>query len=76
MAYELLLQEAEGMSDARLMEVIRFMRFIKKDPDEHVYSVQSKSSRSNWIRTPGGLSGKIMIAEGFDDPIEGFEEYQ
>ena len=29
MAYEMLMQEAQGMSEAALMEVVRFMRFLK-----------------------------------------------
>ena len=31
MALELLLEEAQGMSEASLMEVVRFMRFVKQE---------------------------------------------
>ena len=75
MALELLLQEAQGMSEDDLMKVIRYMRFIKIEDTKNKESCRETSDRSNWIRKPGGLSGKIIMMEGFDDPIEGFEEY-
>ena len=77
MEFELLIREAQGLSESSLMEVIRFMKFIKREEAEKTGQTpaQSCDDRSKWIRTPGGLNGKIVMAEGFDDPIDGFEEY-
>ena len=59
MAYEMLLQEAQGMSEDALMEVIRFMRFIKLEGRAAIERKTSEadSDRKNWIRRPGGLNG-------------------
>ena len=39
MALELLLEEAQGMSEASLMEVVRFMRFVKQERFKRIYSL-------------------------------------
>ena len=77
MAYEMLLQEAQGMSEDALMEVIRFMRFIKLEGRAAIERKTSEadSDRKNWIRRPGGLSGKIVMSDDFDAPLEEFREY-
>lgn len=77
MAYEMLMQEAQGMSEAALMEVVRFMRFIKGESkaDAPQGATAQSTDRSKWIRTPGGLSGKIVMSEDFDAPLDEFKEY-
>ena len=78
MAYEWLMQEAQGLSEDELMEVVRFMKFIKTEAlieSSQKQPLIQNSGRSHWIRIPGGLSGKIVMTEDFDDPIPGFEEY-
>ena len=77
MAYEMLMQEAQGMSEAALMEVVRFMRFIKGESKTDVpqSTAEQSTDRSKWIRTPGGLSGKIVMSEDFDAPLDEFKEY-
>lgn len=77
MEFELLIREAQGLSESSLMEVIRFMKFIKREEAEKTGQTPARpcADRSKWIRTPGGLNGKIVMTEGFDDPIDGFEEY-
>lgn len=77
MAYEMLMQEAQGMSEAALMEVVRFMRFLKGEhqaESKQSASAQDKDS-SKWLRKPGGLRGKIVMADDFDAPLEDFKEY-
>ena len=78
MSYELLMQEAQGLSEDELMEVVRFMKFIKTESLIEFPQKQpliQNSGKSQWVRTPGGLSGRIVMSEDFDDPIPGFEEY-
>lgn len=77
MAYELLIQEAQGMSEVALMEVVRFMRFIKGERREEASksAAEQTEDMSKWIRRPGGLSGRIVMSDDFDEPLEEFEEY-
>ena len=72
MAYELLLAEAQGMSEATLMEVVRFMQFIKK---EKANSEISETDEKPVIRKAGKYRGQIVIADDFDAPLEEFREY-
>ena len=76
MAYEMLMQEAQGMSEAALMEVVRFMRFIKGEhrAESEQNAAQGKDN-GKWFRKPGGLSGKIVMSDDFDAPLEDFKEY-
>lgn len=76
MAYEMLLQEAQGMSEAALMEVVRFMRFIKLEiqSEEAKNTTEPVNDKKDWIRKPGGMKG-IVMADDFDAPLEDFEEY-
>ena len=77
MAYELLIQEAQGMSEASLMEVVRFMRFIKSErrAESSHLSTEQEKDRSMWIRKPGGLNGKVRMSKDFDAPLDEFQEY-
>ena len=71
MALDLILQEAKGMSDEELMEVLRYMRFIKIESIRNEETKQEKRK----IRTGGIYHGKIRIAEDFDEPLDDFKEY-
>ena len=73
MALELLLEEAQGMSEEDLMEVIRFMRFIKAG-SRRVAAPVSESEKPV-LRKAGKYRGKIVIADDFDEPLEEFKEY-
>ena len=77
MAYELLMQEAQGMSEAALMEVVRFMRFIKGESrtEQAQPAAEPERDASTWIRKPGGLSGGIVMSDDFDAPLDEFKEY-
>jgi len=76
MALDLLLQEASGLSEAELNQVIRFVRFIK------IESVNKKSSEnenvnthSSVIRKAGIYRGKGWMSDDFNEPLDDFKEY-
>ena len=78
MPIDMLVQEAQGMTDESLMEVIRFMQFLKTVPSGilPVVPVASPAEEGGKIyRRPGLYKGRIRLAEGFDDPLDDFEEY-
>ena len=77
MALELLLEEAQGMSEASLMEVVRFMRFVKLEnhnASENSILLEKEGSKPA-IRKPGLYKGQIRIADDFDAPVDDFKEY-
>ena len=75
MALELLLNEAKGMSDEALMEVIRFMRFLKVDSADRPVADTMTSEGKKKYRTAGSYRGQIIMSDDFDEPIEDFKEY-
>ena len=76
MALELLIQEAEGMSEAALLQVLRFMRFIKAEPAQQSAEERAGQEENRpVIRRAGIYRGQIRMAEDFDAPLEEFEEY-
>ena len=72
MAYELLMREAQGMSESALMEVVRFMRFLKNEAAAR--SEGGEDSRPV-VRKAGLYRGKVAMSEDFDAPLEEFKEY-
>lgn len=72
MAYELLIQEAQGMSESALMEVVRFMRFLK---NEAAARSEGREGSRPAVRKAGLYRGKVAMAEDFDAPLEEFKEY-
>lgn len=77
MALDLLLEEAQGMSEASLMEVVRFMRFVKMENNENLEESVSHNVEGNStvIRKPGLYKGLIKMADDFNAPLEDFKEY-
>ena len=67
MALELLLQEAQGLSEDSLMEVLRFMRFNKAEGE--------RAASQTTQRKAGQYRGQIWMAEDFDAPMSEFKEY-
>ena len=71
MALELLVEEAKGMSEESLMEVLRFMRFIKIE-NRHEHSL---STDGPVVREAGKYRGQIVMSDDFNEPLEEFREY-
>ena len=73
MALDLILQEAQGLSEESLMEVIRFMKFIKA---EGMKAADAKSEMEySKVRKAGLYRGQIWMADDFDAPLSEFKEY-
>ena len=70
MALELILQEAQGLSEESLMEVLRFMRFIKAE-SENAESAKARTA----VRKAGLYRGQIWIEDDFDAPLDDCKEY-
>lgn len=72
MPLELLMEEAKDMSDLALMEVVRFMRFIKREGSNPTFE---NTSRPQPIRRAGQFQGEITMSDDFDETFEDFKEY-
>ena len=72
MTIDILEKEAVGMSEETLMEVVRFMRFIKLK-DLSTKSTEKKASKV--LRSGGKYRGQGWMADDFDEPLEEFREY-
>lgn len=69
MALDLIVQEAEGMTDEALMEVLHYMQFIK-------ITMKPSAEPGKKKRRIGGIyHGQIRIAPDFDAPLDDFAEY-
>ncbi len=76
MALDLIVQEAAGMSDEALTEVLHFMRFIKMESaGAGAVSKRAAPHPGKKLRTGGIYQGKIRIADDFDAPLDDFREY-
>ncbi|MBQ9198499.1 MAG: DUF2281 domain-containing protein [Clostridia bacterium] len=72
MALELLMDEAKGMSDEALMQVVQYMRFLKWEKKEKkALSVDGMDI----LRQPGMYRHMIKIADDFDAPLDDLKEY-
>ena len=74
MPLDLLVAEAEGMTDDAIMEVVRFMKFIKI---EHRSFVSGSPRDTKRLREAGYFktTGKGWMADDFDEPLDDFKEY-
>ena len=74
MPLDLLVAEAEGMTDDAIMEVVRFMKFIKI---EQRSSMSASLNNTKHLREAGYFknTGKGWMADDFDEPLEDFKEY-
>ena len=76
MLIDMLLQEAKGMTDDAILEVVRFIQFLKIAPVKNVssFAAQAGNEGKKVYRKPGLYKEQIKIADGFDDPLDDFEE--
>ena len=74
MPLDLLVAEAEGMTDDAIMEVVRFMKFIKIEQRSSMSASPKETTR---LREAGYFkhSGKGWMSDDFDEPLEDFKEY-
>ena len=76
MALDLLLQEASGLSEAELNQVIRFVRFIKiESANKKSSGNEDGNTHSSVIRKAGIYRGKVWMSDDFNDPLDDFKEY-
>lgn len=69
MSVDILIQEANGLSEDKIAEVVSFIQFLKtKDTSK-------KDNAPKHYRTPGGLKGKCVMADDFDETPDCFKEY-
>lgn len=73
MAIDILLHEAQGLPEDAIMEVVRFVKFIKAEgmsrSAAHVVEKQKK------VRNAGKYRGQIKMSDDFDAPLEEFRGY-
>ena len=76
MALDMLIQEAQGLTEESLMEVVRFMRFIKSEhnlriiPSGKAVSTEDKTK----IRQAGKYRGQFHMSLDFDEALEEFRD--
>ena len=72
MPLELLIQETQGLSNEAIMEVVRFVRFLKTESQsDTALAAQPKKK----YRTAGMHRGQGWMADDFDAPLADFKEY-
>ena len=74
MALELLINEAKGMSDVTLMEVVHYMRYLKITAGNKPETVATDNPKKKY-RTGGKYQGKGWMSDDFDAPMDDFKEY-
>ena len=75
MPIDILLQEAKGLSDEALMEVVRFVRFMKTESAGTTPLTASADGKKQKLRSAGKYRGKGWMADDFDAPMIDFKEY-
>ena len=75
MPLEMLIQEAQGMSDEELLEVLHYMQFLKIAPKSSVAVSLKEDEKKKIYRKPGLYKNQIVLLAGFDEPLDDFEEY-
>ena len=74
MAIEALLKEAKGLSEESLLEVIRFIRFLKQEHQNSSDLPDALPSQQK-IRKEGLYKGQIWMSDDFNSPLDEFKEY-
>ena len=73
MAVDVLNNEIIGMTEDQIMQLITFARFLKYD--SHRHEEVAEVSPHAHKRTPGGMPGKLWMADDFDETPDCFAEY-
>lgn len=67
-------KEVELLSDEDLVQVIQFMEFLRF-PKSGKPSANTQQTGSKKYRIRGGLSGKVILADDFNETPKCFKEY-
>ena len=67
-------KEISILSDEDLSQVMQFISFLRFSKTEHV-SMAAQESDHKKYRTRGGLRGKVILADDFDETPDCFKEY-
>ncbi len=70
MAIDLLLQEAQGLSEDTILEIVRFVQFIKQERNS-----QGEAAPGSRRSLSEKYAGKVKMSEDFDEPLEEFRAY-
>ena len=73
MPLELLIRETQGLSNEAIMEVVRFVRFMKTEAKNDPALADHAEKKK--YRTAGMYRGQCWMADEFDAPMEDFKEY-
>ena len=75
MAIDILLHEAQGLPEDALMEVVRFVKFIKSESMNRASNATPKEQAAKQTRSAGKYRGQIKMSDDFDAPLEEFRGY-
>ena len=68
------MKEAELLSDEDLAQVIQFMGFLRFSKSRKPFADIEQTDGKKY-RTRGGLSGRVILADDFNETPECFKEY-
>ena len=75
MSVDALVKEAQGLSEKAILDVIRYMKFLKFEASSFDGSNASAAPPRGKIRKAGIWKGQIKMADDFDEPLDDFKEY-
>ena len=73
MAFDTLVKEAESMTEDQVMQLLTFARFLKSEAQSRKKTTETSSQKHR--RTPGGMPGRLWMADDFDETPDCFAEY-
>jgi len=73
MPIDMLMAEAKELPESAIMDVLRYVRFIKIEYNRVATPVPEADKPV--IRKAGKYKGKIVMADDFDEPLDEFKEY-
>ena len=74
MLIDVSMEEARGMPDDAIMDLVRHARSLKADRHAEAASA-APDAAGGWYRKPGLFKGQISMSDDFDAPLDDFEDY-
>ncbi len=65
----------EHLPDDKLSQVIQFAEFLSLNSGSDVHKGNKAGSEAGYVREPGILKRKMVMADDFDETPECFKEY-